>query len=279
MTPLPSAASGHLAITRVPVKKSPFSGPLPWIAGAVGVVGVVAVLALALTGGGSSGANASASAAGVSAGRAPTPPVPPAPSAAMRASAAPSAAPSAVGAAPGEAEARSLRDALNAGPAKAATTLLDLLKNKPDSLREPTVQAAAAAAADKVADAELPEADEIFQALAQNHGEPGLDVLYELTGLGEGSKAAARANALLARPEVIGKGSIAMRVAYDLRRASCQQRTFLFPRAAKEGDDRSLVLLNSMIPPACEPRVSPCCFLKHGELEKAVADIRTRLRR
>jgi len=153
------------------------------------------------------------------------------------------------------------------------------LKNKPDALEEPTVQAAASAAADKVAESELAEADAIFQALATSHGEPGLDVLYELTGLAEGSKAAARAHALLGRPDVIAKGSVAMRIAYDLRKASCQQRTFLFPRAAKEGDDRSLLILSSMLPPACEPRVSPCCFLKHGELEKAVADIRTRIRR
>jgi serine/threonine-protein kinase len=172
-----------------------------------------------------------------------------------------------------------LRDAVNAGPAAAVQALENLIKTQPDAFKEPTVQTAAAAALERIAEADLPETANVFDQLATSLGEPGLDVLYELATGPEESKAGVRARALLDKPDVFNRGSAAMRTAYDLRRASCQKRPFLFPRAAKEGDDRSLAILTSMLPPACEPRVSPCCFLKHGELERAMGEIRTRLRR
>jgi eukaryotic-like serine/threonine-protein kinase len=274
LTPLPSAASGPHAMSKIPEKRSPLSGPVPWIAGALGVVLLVGGLAFALSGG-SEKPDEKKEASGPTATAAPpetSKPQPPV-TAAKTASATPPA-PN-----PGEADAKALRDAMNSGPANAGATLANLVRTKADAFREPTVQAAAAAAAEKVADADLPETDEIFEHFASKLGQPGVDVLYELTLLPEGSKAAARAHALLAKPEVIASGSVPMKIAYELSKATCSQRIFLFPRAALEGDDRTLVLLNSMLPPACEPRTSPCCFLKHGELEKAVADIRARLRR
>jgi serine/threonine protein kinase len=284
LTPLPSAASGSLTMAKVPEKRSALSGPLPWIVGALGVLVVVGGLAFALAGassGGSAPPSASAAAAPSerpvqSAAQQTSKPSAPKPSAPV---APPSAPASAEALAAGEANARSIRDAMNGGPTKAASALLDLMKSEPEAFQEPTVQAAAATAAEKIADADLLETNDIFDQLATKLGEPGLDILYELSALPEGSKAGPRASALLARPDVIAKASVAMRIAYDLRKASCQARPFLFPRAGKEGDDRTLVLLGAMQPPGCEPRSSPCCFVKHAELEKAVGDIRARLRR
>ncbi len=276
LTPLPSAASGSLQIGKAQPKQRLLSGPLPWVAGAVGVLVVIGGLAFAIAGGsGASGAAPSTAPAGVSSDAA-TPSRASA-SGAAKTAAAPSAAVPALGA--GEADARALRDALGGGPAKGAVALLDLMKAKPDAFREPTLQSAASNAVEKITDAERPEVDEIFDQLSTKLGEPGLDILYELSALPEGSKAGARALELLGKPEVIEKASPAMRASYDLRNASCQQRPFLFPRAGKEGDDRTLVILGAMQPPACDPKSSPCCFVKHPELEKAVADIRARLRR
>ncbi|NUO51931.1 MAG: protein kinase [Polyangiaceae bacterium] len=275
LTPLPSAASGPHAVSKVPERRSPLSGPLPWIAGALGVVLLVGGLAFALSGG-SDNEDDKKEVTGASA--TPTPPGTSKPQAPVTAAKIASAAPTPT-TTPGELDAKALRDAMNSGPANAGATLLNLVRTKADAFREPTVQSAAAAAAEKVADADLPETEEIFEHFASKLGQPGIDVLYELTLLPDTSKAAARAHALLAKPEVIATGSAPMKIAYELKKATCSQRTFLFPRAAQEGDDRTLVLLSSMLPPACEPRSSPCCFLKHGELEKAVADIRTRLRR
>jgi len=82
---------------------------------------------------------------------------------------------------------------------------------------------------------------------------------------------------MLERPEVLANGSVPMKIAYDLLRGDCQKRQFLFARAATEGDERSLAILSSMMPPACDPHASACCFTKHGELERAIAAIGARV--
>lgn len=282
LTPLPSAASGSLTMARPPDKRGALAGPLPWVAGALGVLIVIGGLALAIAGGGANGGASSTSAAAPPPERPEQSAAPEPPRASASQTTEPPPPPSAASAetlAAGEANARVLRDAMSGGPAKAALALVDLMKTQPEAFRDPTVQAAATTAAEKIADAALAETDEIFDHLATKLGEPGLDILYELSALPERSKAGPRASALLARPDVIAKASPAMRVSFDLRKASCQARPFLFPRAGKEGDDRTLVLLGAMQPPACDPKSSPCCFVKHPELEKAVGDIRGRLRR
>ncbi len=288
-TPMPSAASSPTFITKPAVRRGLGSGPLPWIAavvGALAVVGVV-VLALALA---RSGAPVATSAtttttAAATADAAPTAAASAtasAPTAVAVATVAPSAVPTAeptASANTGEADAKALRDAMNAGPAKAASTLVALMRDKPEAFKAPALQAAAASAAEKTAEADLPETEEIFEHLAQKLGEPGLDVLYELAGGPETGKAATRARALLAQPAIVAKGSVAMRMAHDFRKATCATRGFLAGRAAQEGDDRTLVLITAILAPACVPSSSPCCFLKHGELESAAATIRARLRR
>src|SRR6185295_6238189 len=111
----------------------------------------------------------------------------------------------------------------------------------------------------------------------------GVDILYDLMAraqraadpLGKPTSAGGKARALLAKPEVLARGTPAMRVAYDLRRAACLQRPLLFARAGKDGDDRALELLRSIQPPGC---TRACCFDKNRQLELAIADIQSRLR-
>jgi eukaryotic-like serine/threonine-protein kinase len=173
--------------------------------------------------------------------------------------------------------AQELRATTSASPPVAAKVLMDILDNKPELLKDPPVQAAAASVTDRLAEAQAPEAETAFEKLA-TLGQSGLDVLYEVAVMSDTSKGSAKARAILDKPDVFAVASVPLKVSYDLKRASCQKRPFLFSRAAKEGDDRSLAILLSMMPPACEPRVSPCCFMKHGELERAIAEIRARLR-
>ena len=90
-------------------------------------------------------------------------------------------------------------------------------------------------------------------------------------------RAASRARALLARPDVIAKGSPAMRIAHELRVSPCTRRPFLFARAGAEGDDRALLILTSMQAPTCGPQGGGCC-MKHPELARAIAAIESRLR-
>jgi serine/threonine-protein kinase len=84
---------------------------------------------------------------------------------------------------------------------------------------------------------------EVLSAGAHEHG---VDLLFEVIVRWGGSRAANRAADLLAREEVRGRGSPAMRVAYDLRTAtSCQARHELLGRVAAEGDHRALRELKS----------------------------------
>jgi serine/threonine-protein kinase len=173
----------------------------------------------------------------------------------------------------------------------AAALLLELAEKEPSAFADRAVQTDAAAAAELVAAG--PQGDAVFDALANRLGTNGLDILYDIVareargggdkmqalGFAKPTAAAPRARAILGKPDVLAKATPAMRVAYELHRASCQFRQNLFPRAAKEGDDRALQILTSMAPPACTPQTHLCCLPKHAQLERTVAEIQARLRR
>jgi len=174
--------------------------------------------------------------------------------------------------------------------AGAASLLVELVAKDPAAFRNRAVQTEAAAATELVTAA--PESDLIFDLLSQKLGTDGLDVLYDITshetvaasdktqanGFAGPKVAGTRARAFLSRPEVLARATPAMRVAHELRRASCQYRTNLFPRAGKEGDDRALGILTAMTPPGCSAQVQPCCVTNNRELERAIADIQARIR-
>ena len=146
--------------------------------------------------------------------------------------------------------------------------LVTLVDRDPLVLREPEV----AAAARDVAVGLEPEgaADEVFDALSRRADGPGLDVLYTLVEGRGGSRAASRAAELLRRPGVIAGASPALRVAFALREAPCDPKPLLFDQAAREGDGRALVVLETL---------GRACFQRSRPLETTIGELRARLGR
>lgn len=167
-----------------------------------------------------------------------------------------------------------LRAASDGDPAAALTTLIALADAEPQAFADRAVQAEAATIIENAMSKGLP-ADAAFDRLAGPLGSDGLDILYDL--FARGRSAGPKARTALGKPEVIARATPAMHVAYDLRRATCQQRPSLFARAAKEGDDRALEILRTMQPPACAKK-DPCCLEKNRQLELTIVDVQSRLR-
>lgn len=186
-----------------------------------------------------------------------------------------------------------LRAAIDSADAKKAHAVLkDLIDTDPEAFKDRAVQTDAAEAAQLAAGLEGALTDELFNRLATKLGTDGLDVLYDLVaregpksdtaqrvGLTAPKSAPARARNLLLRPDLIGKASPAMRIAFDLHKTPCSTRPVLFQRASKDGDDRALQILQSMQPPACTPGPRACCFPQHQQLDRTISDIQARLRR
>jgi serine/threonine-protein kinase len=156
----------------------------------------------------------------------------------------------------------------------AARALLELASKDGKRLHDLEVQEAAGRVTERAFAVGGPDADRLATMLSSELGTDGLDVLYETAQLG--APGSTRAMSLLSHPDILAKATPAMRIAFELRRASCQHKPNLFPRAAQHGDARTLTLLNALQPPACDPISGACCFRKHGELDKAVEAIRQR---
>lgn len=119
-----------------------------------------------------------------------------------------------------------------------------------------------------------PDADTIFELLGSDRvGAAGPDVLYRLVAFHGGSKAAQRAEKLLAEEAVWNRASDAMKIAQELRTTPCQKRTALLERAAEVGDRRALLLLSNMTPRDC----STCCLHAPG-LGPAIRKLNERLK-
>jgi serine/threonine-protein kinase len=122
--------------------------------------------------------------------------------------------------------------------------------------------------------ARLPQGSEItdrtFYALAYKAAGSGLDVLYAAYERFPGSYAARRSESILSLQAVSERASPALRVTWELSRATCPDKPRLFERAATEGDARTLRLLTAMRSPACNARRGECCLRRDFELEKAV---------
>ncbi len=184
-----------------------------------------------------------------------------------------------------------LRAASEGDAQTAITELLSVADSEPHAFADRAVQTEAAAIVETAASKGVPT-DAAFDRLSGALGSDGLDILYDLMARAhrtrdhharKGSAAApanagSKAGAILARPDVLARATPAMRIAYDLRSATCQARPALFAHAAKEGDDRALDVLRTMQPPSCT-RKDRCCLPKNRELELAIADIQARLRR
>jgi serine/threonine-protein kinase len=128
---------------------------------------------------------------------------------------------------------------------RATEAFFALAEADPASFHDPSIVNAArdVAAAAGVAGGE--QADRIFAVLGTKLGSDGLDVLYEIVRTRGGSKAAARAEEILRKPEVLARATPALRVTFEFREAACPEKAKLLDRAVAEGDGRTLLALQS----------------------------------
>jgi hypothetical protein len=120
-------------------------------------------------------------------------------------------------------------------------------------------------------------ADRVFELLASAElASVGPDVLYQMTTLFGGSKGAARAKELLSRNEVTRRASPALQIALQLRDAPCGKRRELLARVGAQGDQRSLALLQTMQPPACDEG-GGCCLSRDPSYAGTVLQLQQRL--
>ncbi|MEO5727266.1 MAG: hypothetical protein ABI134_05485, partial [Byssovorax sp.] len=144
--------------------------------------------------------------------------------------------------------------------------LVALIDADPAALRRPDV---AVAARDVTAALERESgASMLFTALARGPGDEGLDVLYEIVQAKGGSNAAVRAAEILRQDAVLSRATPALRSAFRLRDASCVDKIPLFDLAAKEGDGRALIVMETQ---------GRACFKKSRELDFAIKALKYRL--
>lgn len=108
---------------------------------------------------------------------------------------------------------------------------------------------------------------ELLEALANDLGSKGLDILYALV---EGQGRAPIALAAMKHLEdknIVAKGSPAMQIAFAMRTASCADKLKLLERAVKDGDMRMRIVLETG---------GRDCFPQNAELEKAIFELRVR---
>jgi serine/threonine-protein kinase len=113
-------------------------------------------------------------------------------------------------------------------------------------------------------------ADELLQMLGNDLGSKGLDILYALVE-GQGrSPIAMGAMKLLEDPARVAKGTPAMQIALAMRVSSCAEKLKLLGRAAKDGDMRTRLVLETL---------GRDCFPQSADIEKTIFDLRVRFPR
>lgn len=170
-----------------------------------------------------------------------------------------------------------LRGAVDRGDAAiAADAFVALAQIDPGRFAERNVLRDGVTAAHLAATATEEVQNRVFEVLEGDAlGAYGPDVLYRLTSIHGGSRAAKRAAELLKRPDVLKRATPAMRVALEIRDAPCKSRPALFDRAAGEGDERTLYLLQAMRSAGCG-QIS-CCMRGDAALDAAISGVRARL--
>lgn len=158
-----------------------------------------------------------------------------------------------------------------------ATAFLAIARLDPSYFRRPRVRADAIATIVGIAFAENEQADRVFAALANDLGEDGLEMLYEIVRSKGGTKAHERALSILKDPAVLARATPGLRVALDLRRANCPGKRALFTRAVQEGDQRVLTELKALKFAPCSRKKDPCCFRDDAELSESIDRLAARL--
>jgi serine/threonine-protein kinase len=143
-----------------------------------------------------------------------------------------------------------------------------LVEHDAAAFREPALTTAARDLAVTIASVPGDEADRVFDALAHRLGSDGVDVLYEIVRTRGGSKAATRAEGLLAQSDVSARGTPALQITHALRAAPCEGKLALLDRAVATGDVRTQVVMET----TCK-----ACFSRNQALEDATKALRLRL--
>ncbi len=151
--------------------------------------------------------------------------------------------------------------------ARGAEAFLALARAEPKFVEDRAIRPDLVAVAAGIGFQEHSEAaDQVFDLLANRLGAAGLDVLYDLARGRAGTKGGRRAAELLAKPDVLARATPALRIAFLLGAAKCDDKGALVERAAAEGDRRALVQLEALRGAACKKE--GCCLRD----DKATAD-------
>ncbi|WP_437713530.1 protein kinase [Sorangium sp. So ce448] len=202
---------------------------------------------------------------------APTAAVPetPAPTAPAPEAAAPAAPDAPAEPPPDEAARKALTDAVRARRwVKAADVIQQLAERDPTALRERALAIAARNVAIAIAKTGEEHADKVFDALSSRFGTAGIDVLYEIVETRGRSTPATRAAKLLRDPEIAARGTPAVRISFELRDATCGEKLPFLERAVSDGDQRTLVVLETTVRP---------CYKKSRAIDEAIKNLRSRL--
>jgi serine/threonine-protein kinase len=160
---------------------------------------------------------------------------------------------------------------------KGATAFLALVELDPAALRESSLREATVATVATAALGPGDTADKMFDAMEHRLGADGLDLLYEIVRTRGASKAAKRALDTLRRPDVEPRITPALRIALELRTASCERKRTLFERAGQEGDGRALTELVILRGYDCRRNSDKCCFETDKALADAIKTLKSRL--
>ncbi|MDC0679259.1 serine/threonine-protein kinase [Sorangium atrum] len=170
---------------------------------------------------------------------------------------------------PDEAARKALTDAVRARRwVKAADAIQKLAEHDPTALRERPLAIAARNVAIAIAKTGEEHADKVFDALSSRFGTAGIDVLYEIVETRGRSTPATRAAKLLRDPEIAARGTPAVRISFELRDATCGEKLPFLERAVSEGDERTLVVLETTVRP---------CYKTNRAIDEAIKKLRSRL--
>ncbi|NUP12453.1 MAG: protein kinase [Polyangiaceae bacterium] len=115
---------------------------------------------------------------------------------------------------------------------------------------------------------EHPRTHEIYLAVATTQGQAGPDLLYQMLESSGTSPSATEAKKTLGEEAALEKASPALRVAFKLRFAQCDEKAELLDKAAEEGDERSIVVLDIQ---------ARGCFKDTRKVDGALERLRKRL--
>ena len=113
----------------------------------------------------------------------------------------------------------------------------------------------------------------VVTALGEEFGVGGLDVLYDIATTRGGSEAASLSNGILARPEARARGSAALRIALELREASCNAKLDLMDRVKTDGDERCLAQIVALRAPDCDSSTGACCLRDNAVVETTLHEL------